>query len=188
MWTALAAALALSAIAASGCGDSAAEKDLKSAKALDRAFLVASITLNERAIELSKLVPKHGDSKVLKTFAATVEGDRTKELVELRRYATELGVDTNAAVTDEVLKPLSWKRKDLYLDGDVSKLEKSDGATFDDLYLKLLLQNIDGSIRAARPQVTYGGSKQLVELAQKLISARSLENEQAKKIQRRLND
>lgn len=184
----VAAALAVLALTLmlAGCGDSAADKTKDAAKSEDAAFLVASVALNENAIEMSKLVAKRGESKALKTFAATVVGHRTEELAEIKKYAGQVDADTGAAPTEEQLETLGWSEKDIYLDADAEELDKASDANFDAVYLKLLLENNDGAIRVARPQVIKGGADEIVTLAQKLISARSLEIEEAEQQQRRL--
>lgn len=173
-------------VLAAGCGESENEKAVAGAKDVDRAYVAASIALNERAAEMSKLVAERAQSKALKPFAAGVAGARVSETTKLKEYADALGVDTDAAITDDLLKPLGWTERDIYLDADVDELERADDADFDAVYLKLLLENCDGSIRVARPQVIKGGSDDLVAQAQKQISARSLEIEKAEKLQRRL--
>lgn len=175
-------ALAIAA-AATGCGESQADKNAKAATAVDRAFVTLSITLNENAIAMSDIAAKDAESEALRNFASGVATARRAEKEKLADFADQIGADAEGGAPSAAdLKAVGWTADEIYISADGAKLSKSGDV--DEAYGKLLRQNIDGSFRVARPEVITGKVLQLVDFAKQQISDRTLELEQLEEVEK----
>lgn len=170
-------AVAAAALLVSGCGESQADKDRKTAKPIDKAFVTVSIMLNERGAELAQTLRKETRSPMMKMITASMIKSRNDELERLKKLAAQIGADAEGDTpTAGDLKALGWSAADLHLDANAEALNKL-GAT-DAAFLRLMEQNGEGAMRAARPEIVKSALKPGVDLARDIISNRSLEQDE----------
>jgi uncharacterized protein (DUF305 family) len=172
----IAATALLSAALAGGLvapGVQAASK----ANAVDRAFVREMVPHHQMAVEMARMAEKQGEHAEIKTLAAAIVKDQSKEIRSLKRIARRLGVTpAKPSAHEQMMRDadtlgLSMDRMGMSMD-----MNELDGAKpFDRKFVDMMIEHHQGAIRMARAERAKGRDAQLRRIAAGIITAQAAE-------------
>jgi uncharacterized protein (DUF305 family) len=162
----LAAAAALLALAAAGCGSDDSEP-AAGGNEVDRAFAKAMIPHHESAVEMAEIAQERGESQFVRKLADDIVGTQNAEIETLRAQDAEL---EQAGV---VAGDLGVEEHEMGMEGDPSMLRSAEA--FDREFIDMMIPHHEGAIHMARAELEKGADPELKALAEDIIEAQQRE-------------
>lgn len=143
----------------------------------DLTFVHGMIVHHEQAVELSELVPDRTDNAAIIEQADQIIAAQQAEIEQLESWLSEWGQDSGhhnhgdhdmAGMIDE---------------NDVAELESSTGATFDELWLTLMIEHHEGAVEMANDVLADGVNENVRDLAETVIHDQQQEIEHMQELQ-----
>jgi uncharacterized protein (DUF305 family) len=139
----------------------------------DIAFVQGMIPHHEQAVAMSRLAALRATSPQIKDLAATIEEAQAPEIEQMRGF---LG----AWSTAEDGSMGGMHHDGAGMPGMVSHqqmggLSEASGATFDRMFLELMMGHHEGAVEMARTELSAGGNPQAKALAQAIIDTQLAE-------------
>ncbi|MCP2180386.1 DUF305 domain-containing protein [Prauserella alba] len=138
----------------------------------DIAFAQGMIPHHRQAIEMSELADDRAGSPELRRLAARIERAQAPEIATLRGFLSSW--DAPESATDHGAGEHSGM-SGMMTDEQLRRLERSDGTTFDRLFLDMMIDHHEGALRMARDQLANGTSPEATELAREIIDTQRAE-------------
>jgi uncharacterized protein (DUF305 family) len=170
-------ALAVTALAAGTAATPAARAATK-ANATDRAFVREMVPHHEMAVEMAKMADMQGQHAELKTAAAAIVTDQTKEISTLKRIARRLGVTPVKMPSghDQMMRDAETLGLTMDEMGMSMDMDMLDGAKpFDREFIDMMITHHQGAIRMARAERAKGKDAHLRQIARAIITAQANE-------------
>lgn len=172
----LAGIIAVGALLA-GCGDNDDMGDLhksggETAKAnqADIAFAQDMIPHHEQAIEMATLAATRAKDQEVSKLAEQIEGAQDPEIKTMTGWLEEWGAPTGMDHGD-----MGGDMPGMMPDEDMAELAKATGATFDRMFLEMMIKHHEGAIEMSETELKDGQNADAKKLAQEIIDAQQAE-------------
>lgn len=139
----------------------------------DVQFLDTMIAHHNGAIEMAKGAAAKAGSAELKTFAAKILSDQTREVGEMEKLRSQFYAQTPAAVNME-MAGMADSMKGM----DMSKLNAGNGKVYDLEFINQMMPHHEGAIVMAREALTKAERSEIKTLANQIIQAQTAEIKQ----------
>jgi uncharacterized protein (DUF305 family) len=131
------------------------------------AFAQQMIPHHSQAVEMAKLVPSRtGNAKII-DVADRVQKAQDPEIQLMTGWLTSWGAGMSM--------PGDHAMPGMMSDPDMGKLQGAQGAEFDRMWLRMMIQHHQGAIDMARVELAQGSDTDARTLAQKIIDAQQAE-------------
>jgi uncharacterized protein (DUF305 family) len=162
-------AIALSALAATGCGDDESE-----AQSTDGAFITGMIPHHESAIEMAEIAERKAEHPEIKRLATEIIAAQEGEIEDLNAIYERI-FDAPASDADHGGLGLDEHMMGMSMMSMGSLKEKKP---FDRAFIDQMIPHHQGAIRMSRVVLANGQDPELMDLAESIISEQSREIEQ----------
>jgi uncharacterized protein (DUF305 family) len=147
------------------------------ANAVDRAFVREMVPHHQMAVEMAQMAETQGEHAEIKTLAAAIVKDQSKEIRSLKRIARRLRVTpAKPSAHEQMMRDadtLGLSMDEMGMSMDMNEL---DGAKpFDQKFIDMMIPHHQGAIRMARAERRGGRDTQLRKIAAGIITAQAAE-------------
>lgn len=139
----------------------------------DLQFLDTMVAHHEGAIEMAKAATTKAGSPELKTLAAKMVADQTREIAEMKRLREQFYAGKPSALNME-MAGMADSMKGM----DVAKMNAASGNAFDIEFINQMTPHHQGAIVMAREALTKAEHAELKTLANQIIAAQETEIKQ----------
>jgi uncharacterized protein (DUF305 family) len=173
------AVVAAFALTACGSGDSAGDGggDFNNA---DVTFAQSMIPHHEQAVEMAKMAKMHASTPEVKILADKIESAQGPEIMTMQGWLKSWGKPEASGSLGDMAHGTGMPG--MMRDGDMSGLEKATGATFDKMFLTMMVAHHTGAIEMARTEQSKGKNADAKALAKKIEAAQTTEITEMKKM------
>lgn len=172
----LAIVLAVSALLLAGCGSPNTSDE--GHDGADVTFAQQMIPHHEQAVEMSDLAldPARGASADVTDLATRIRAAQKPEIEELTGFLEGWGEDVPSGHGEHAGHSMTGMMSEDQMD----RLADSDGATFDRLWLEMMVEHHEGAVEMARTEIADGQDSHAKALARAIIDAQTAEITQMK--------
>ena len=178
-----ATALALTAVLAlSACGDTDAGTNTAPRSSAAAAYNDADVTFaqqmiphHQQAVQMSRMAKAHASTKGVKELAANIEKAQGPEIDTMTRWLKDWGKDVPTGYTMGHGMGSMGDMPGMMSDQDMMGLDRVDGATFDRMFLTMMVEHHEGAISMARAEQANGKNADAVALARTIEDAQTAE-------------
>lgn len=184
----LVAALVLIIIAATSCGHSAPDPHAGHSEsgtatsgtpaphnAADVAFARNMIPHHQQGVELAAMVPDRSTNHDLRVIAAHIGADQQAEIATLNQLLAQWHEDAHPAGgghADHEAMPMMTGMVD---QGTLDHLKSLDGAAFDTLWARSMINHHQGAVSMAQDEIAHGQSADAIHVATLIVEAQQRE-------------
>lgn len=180
LFSALALAL-VAALALAGCGSddstsSGGSGGASSHNKADTTFAQSMIPHHEQAVQMAKMATANASTAEVQELAAKIEAAQGPEIETMSGWLKEWGEDVPSGKggMDHDMGSMG-DMPGMMSDADMSKLEDSTGAEFDQMFLTMMVEHHTGAIEMAKVEQSDGQNADAVALAKKIETDQSAE-------------
>lgn len=177
-------ALALvAALALTGCGsgDSSGSGGADFNKA-DVTFAQSMIPHHEQAVKMAKMAKQHASTAEVKNLADKIESAQGPEVKTMEGWLKDWGESDSGGSMGGMDHRSGTGMPGMMSDGDMSALGKATGATFDKMFLTMMIGHHTGAIEMAKTEQAKGKNADAKALAKKIEAAQTTEIAEMKKM------
>jgi uncharacterized protein (DUF305 family) len=193
------AALALAVAAAvtlSACGEQTGDSTATEATTpsstfndADVAFAQQMIPHHEQAVLMSQMAESHASSADVRRLAAGIEAAQGPEIDTMTGWLEAWGEDVPDGSTGHMGHGMQGMRGMAGMPGMMSNrqlgsLGRAHGATWDEMFLRMMIAHHEGAIEMSRTEVADGQDDDAVALAGRIIEAQQAEIAQMREMLR----
>lgn len=149
------------------------------AQPFDLQFLDTMIAHHEGAVEMAKPAASKADNAELKTLAAKMVADQTREIGTMKRWREQWFAEKPAALNME-MAGMADSMKGM----DAAKLNDASGAALDTEFVNQMTAHHQGAIVMAREALTKAEHPEIKVLANQIIQAQEAEIKQMSAFQK----
>lgn len=179
---AILALLALFSVAGCGGGDSpeaAGPSDVQTHNDADVAFATAMIPHHGQALEMASIALDRAQSPDVVKLAQQISDAQGPEIEQMSNWLEVWG----QAVPDSTMGAMSgMEMPGLMSAKEMQQLRQASGATFDQLWLEMMITHHQGAIEMAQTELSDGSNTDAKQLAQNVIDAQQAEIESMQEI------
>lgn len=146
----------------------------------DLQFLDTMIAHHEGAIEMAQAVGAKSSNAELKTLAAKIVADQTREISEMKRWRETWYAGRPSALNME-MAGMTDSMKGM----DMSKMNLATGTAFDAEFINQMIPHHQGAIVMAREALTKAEHAELKTLANQIIAEQDAEIKQMQNLKAR---
>lgn len=172
MMTTLIAVAAALLTACTNTDDTSTSADFNAA---DIAFATEMIPHHRQATEMAALADSRTDNVAVLALADRIEASQTPEIDTMSGWLTSWGEDVPKESSGEMSS-----MPGMMSDDQLTDLQGSSGAAFDELFLTLMSQHHEGAIEMARTEQADGKFSDAVSLAATIEQDQAAELDQMK--------
>lgn len=172
---ALVAVLALSACGSSTGSSGSSSSDFNKA---DVTFTQSMIPHHEQAVQMSKMAKLHASTPAVKDLADKIESAQGPEIATMKGWLKEWGKSESSGNSMNGMDSMPG----MMSDGEMSALAKATGATFDKMFLTMMIGHHTGAIEMAKTEQSKGKNAHAKALAKKIEAAQTTEIAEMKKM------
>lgn len=151
----------------------------------DVTFAQSMIPHHEQAVQMAKLAKAHASSSEVKRLAETIEAAQGPEIKTMQDWLKDWGTsgsDGSMAGMDHGDSGGMSGMPGMMTSEDMTGLEKATGATFDKLFLTMMVAHHTGAIEMAKTEQSQGKFADAKTLAKDIEKAQTTEIAQMNKI------
>ena len=177
-------ALALvAALAPTGCGsgDSSGSGAGDFNKA-DVTFAQSMIAHHEQAVEMAKMAKMHAATAEVNNLADKIESAQGPEIKTMKGWLKDWGRSESSGSMGGMDHGSGTGMPGMMSDGDMSALGKAIGASFDKMFLTMMIGHHAGAIEMAKTEQAKGKNADAKALAKKIEAAQTTEIAEMKKM------
>ncbi|WP_330236952.1 DUF305 domain-containing protein [Streptomyces sp. NBC_00566] len=163
---------------AHGAPAASAETDAHNAQ--DVTFAQGMIPHHQQALEMARLAPGHAASAEVKALAARIEKAQDPEIRAMTGWLRSWGEEPPMAGMDHSRHGGMAGMSGMMSADDMTALEKSTGADFDQRFLTLMIAHHQGAVEMAKTEKAKGRDGRATRMADDVIAAQSAEIKQMK--------
>lgn len=163
----LAAVLTLAACGGGSDGKTAAVSHDKA----DVAFAQGMIPHHRQAVTMATLAEKRAASPQVKALARRIAGAQGPEITTMSRWLKAWG----QTVPSGSMGAMSGRMPGMMSDAQMGRLAASSGATFDQMFLTLMVAHHTGAVAMARTEQAGGQDPDAIALAKRIQAAQTRE-------------
>ncbi|MFJ4005198.1 DUF305 domain-containing protein [Streptomyces sp. NPDC090023] len=163
-------------------GAPAASAGTDAHNAQDVTFAQGMIPHHQQALEMARLAPSHAASAEVKALAARIEKAQDPEIRTMTGWLKSWGQEPPMAGMDHSRHGGMAGMSGMMSADDMTALEKSTGADFDQRFLTLMIAHHQGAVEMARTEKAKGRDGRATKMADDVIAAQSAEIKQMKSL------
>ncbi|MFJ3662429.1 DUF305 domain-containing protein [Streptomyces sp. NPDC090119] len=148
--------------------------------AQDVTFAQGMIPHHQQALEMARLAPGHAASAEVKALAARIEKAQDPEIRTMTGWLKSWGAEPPMAGMDHSRHGGMAGMSGMMSADDMTALEKSTGADFDQRFLTLMIAHHQGAVEMAKTEKAKGRDGRATKMADDVIAAQSAEIKQMK--------
>jgi uncharacterized protein (DUF305 family) len=181
------AVVAAFALTACGSGDSAGDGngDFNDA---DVTFAQSMIPHHEQTVQMAKMAKMHASTPEVKNLADKIEQAQGPEIATMKGWLKDWGKDESS---DDSMGGMDHGSDDsgmkdmpgMMSDADMSALDKATGASFDQMFLTMMIEHHTGAIEMAKTEQSKGKNADAKALAKQIEAAQTTEIADMKELQ-----
>lgn len=137
----------------------------------DIAFVQGMVPHHTQAVQMAQLAPDRAESTQVKELATRIEQAQGPEIAQMRGFLAAWGAPDSGAMPG-----MNHDAMDGMMSGQqMAQLVQARGASFDDMFLQMMVQHHEGAVQMARTELGAGSSPEAKALAQRIIDAQQAE-------------
>lgn len=179
----------VTAVALTACGSTSTDRSGSSGSGgdfntADVTFTQSMIPHHEQAVQMAKMAKVHASSPEVKRLADKIEAAQGPEIETMKRWLKDWGKSTSGGSmsgTDHGDSGMSGM-PGMMSDDDMMGLDKAVGATFDKMFLTMMVAHHTGAIEMAKTEQSKGMNADVKALAKNIEKAQTTEIAQMKKM------
>ena len=182
---ALVAVLALSACgsASSGPGSTGSSSSAADFNDADVTFVQSMIPHHTQAVTMAKMAASHASSPAVKELATKIEAAQGPEIDTMTGWLKAWGKEaTGGSGGMDGMDHGSGSMPGMMDDDQMKSLDSADGASFDQMFLTMMMAHHQGAIEMAKTEQTAGKNADAIALAKKIEVDQTAELAQMKDI------
>jgi len=176
----------VTALALTACGSTSTDSGGSSGSggdfnAADVTFTQSMIPHHEQAVQMAKMAKMHASSPEVKKLADTIEAAQGPEIKTMQGWLKDWG----KSESDGPMAGMGHGDSGMpgmMSDSDMMSLDKATGATFDEMFLTMMVAHHTGAIKMAKTEQSKGKNADTKALAEDIEKAQTNEIAQMKKI------
>jgi len=173
---ALVAALALTACG-SGNSKGSGSGDFNNA---DVTFAQSMIPHHEQAVEMAKMAKMHASTAEVKNVADKIDSAQGPEIKTMNGWLKDWGKPEASGSMGDMASGTGMPG--MMSDDEMAGLDKATGATFDKMFLTMMVAHHTGAIEMAKTEQSKGKNADAKALAKKIEAAQTAEIAEMKKL------
>ncbi len=152
-------------------GQSASDEQFNDA---DVEFVQGMIPHHEQAVEMARMASDRAESAAVQDLAERIEAAQGPEIETMEGWLEDWG----QSASDEMSGMGHGGSGGMMSDGDMDELEGMSGASFDEMFLTMMIEHHEGAIEMADREVADGQNEEAVALAGAIIETQEAEIEE----------
>lgn len=166
-----------------GCGSSGSSSSSASSGAsfngADVTFAQGMIPHHRQAVEMATMAAGHSAGPKVKALATEIEAAQGPEIKQLQAWLGDWGKKETSGNTmsgsDHSGMDNGGMEMGMMSDADMGKLDQASGATFDKMFLTMMITHHEGAIAMAQTELKDGKSPGAKKMARSIITAQESE-------------
>ena len=136
----------------------------------DVSFATEMIPHHQQAVEMAELAADRAQSQAVQQLAEDVEAAQGPEIKTMTQWLKDWGQETPSGSMDhgDMGHGDSQGMPGMMDEAEMMQLMKSDGATFDQMFLQMMVEHHEGAIEMARTEQANGENPDAVALAEQI--------------------
>jgi len=134
----------------------------------DVMFVQMMIPHHEQAVEMAELAPGAGASPEVQELAAAIAAAQGPEITQMEAMLDRWGVG-------QMMDHSGHQMAGMVSDADMDRLRATSGASFDRLFLELMIAHHEGAIDMAQDPLANGEDPELRTLLEAIVEAQTAE-------------
>lgn len=134
----------------------------------DVMFVQMMIPHHEQAVEMAELAPGAGASPEVQELAAEIAAAQGPEITQMEAMLDRWGVG-------QMMDHSGHQMAGMVSDADMDRLRATSGASFDRLFLELMIAHHEGAIDMAQDPLANGEDPELRTLLEAIVEAQTAE-------------
>ena len=136
----------------------------------DVTFATEMIPHHQQAVEMAELAADRAQSPEVRQLAQDIEAAQGPEIETMTQWLKDWGQETRSGSMDhgDMGHGDSQGMPGMMDDAEMTQLMKSDGATFDQMFLQMMVEHHEGAIEMARTEQANGENADAVALAEQI--------------------
>ena len=150
----------------------------------DVTFATEMIPHHQQAVEMAELAADRAQSPEVQQLAQDIEAAQGPEIETMNQWLKDWGQETPTGSMDhgDMGHGDSQEMPGMMDEAEMTQLMKSDGATFDQMFLQMMVEHHEGAIEMARTEQANGKNADAVALAEQIESDQEAEIAEMKKL------
>ena len=143
----------------------------------DVTFATEMIPHHQQAVEMAELAADRAPSPEIRQLAEDIEAAQGPEIETMTQWLKNWGQETPSGSMDhgDMGHGDSQEMPGMMDEAEMTQLMKSDGATFDQMFLQMMVEHHEGVIEMARTEQANGENPDAVALAKQIESDQEAE-------------
>ena len=143
----------------------------------DVTFATDMIPHHQQAVEMAELATDRAQSPEVQQLAEDIERAQGPEIETMTQWLKNWGQETPSGSMDhgDMGHGDSQEMPGMMDEAEMTQLVKSDGATFDQMFLQMMVEHHEGAIQMARTEQANGENADAVALAEQIESDQEAE-------------
>lgn len=137
----------------------------------DVTFVQGMIPHHEQAVEMAKMANTQAASAKVKDLATRIEGAQGPEIAKMRGWLKDWG---KSGTSEDSMDGMDMG-DGMMSAGDMKQLRGAKGASFDKLFLTMMVGHHEGAVKMAEQELKDGKSDDAKSLARAIIAAQQRE-------------
>lgn len=137
----------------------------------DVAFAQGMIPHHQQAVEMAKMADTQAASAKVKDLAARIEGAQGPEIEKMQGWLKDWGKSESSKGSMDGMDMSAG----MMTAADMKQLRGAKGATFDGLFLTMMVGHHEGAVKMAKQELKDGKSEEAKTLARAIIAAQQRE-------------
>lgn len=155
-------------------------KEASEHNSADVEFAQQMIPHHEQALDMAKLARTRAESTEVKDLAADIEAAQDPEIKTMTGWLEEWGEDVPSGMGGHMMDDGSMMGGDsmgegMMSDDDMAGLEKARRASFDQMFLTMMIRHHEGAVVMAKDEQRDGEYADAIELAKQIERAQTAE-------------
>jgi uncharacterized protein (DUF305 family) len=136
----------------------------------DIAFAQMMVPHHQQALDMTKLAAEKATDQKVKDLATRIQGAQDPEIQELTTLLESWGVREMSDMDHS-----SMSGHGMMTDDQMTQLEQATGASFDRMWLQMMIEHHEGAVTMAKAEVEQGTNPEAKALAQQVVDAQVAE-------------
>lgn len=143
----------------------------------DVAFATQMIPHHQQAVEMAELAADRAENPEVRQLAEDIEGAQEPEIQTMTQWLEDWGQGTPSDSMDhgDMGHGDSGEMPGMMDESEMTRLEESDVAAFDQMFVQMMIEHHEGAIEMARDEQANGKNPEVVALAKKIESDQQAE-------------
>jgi uncharacterized protein (DUF305 family) len=166
----------LALVSFSACGSNNDDKASAQHNDQDVTFAEDMIPHHGQAVDMAAMAPERAQNARVKSLAQQIRSAQQPEIDTMNGLLTSWGKKTVAASGEgSAHAGHGESMPGMMSDSDMKKLEATNGATFDRMFLEMMIEHHQGAVQEAEKEVAKGEDTAAKTLAQTIITTQKAE-------------